>query len=963
MHKYTLCPILILWLFMYGIIFAEPEVREVWKVPGGGGAPTGNSWINIPHTGRGIDWIPADATGNTHGVDEVVVLTGTQDSASIQVLRASDGHNLGNFPMMGTGDATYSLVRLATSEDGKIFANGWEASVVMAHDDTGSSITKIIDNTSSGTMSRSLEVVGNVDEGTCTVFVGRNLEILIYANSPSDTGLFMHIGTLDLTGHYNVSTVGGIAAVDDAALLVSNRSGGDPIKKFLKTAPGSYIYDCDINKYKPFLKAALDWDGDQFFTMGESGGPEDGFGFTELSQYGNINPTWDNDFNEDGLYDGGMDPALNCDSGPTVDICLDPDRLHAFGYSNDSATTSVVEGAVFCIKALTTTPTLSGITLYDSDIYRNAAPSLYTNDLDVDVLLGDIGGRPRDYVHFSYTQDFVSSSTCIYDGDSYPFTLDSPDGEKTLWVALSNGLGLGQKRSHTILLDRLAPLSEVYQPQGACTQSEWTVPIMFLYNDNNASGIQYVYVYFKKDGGGYQQYGGTHTSSPVLFDAEPYGEGTYDFYTVAVDNAGNIEAHPAEPDVSFTLDIVDPTPTPVAIWEQPPNMVDGFDTQTSTDGLTSTVVADDWLSTSGEAIARIRWWGSYIGWKSDTSSEVSIPLVHPSGFMLRCYEYLPAPPYSQPGSLLFEEYCTDYTEEWYGSIPLWDDTGAWEHEFVYQQDLSTTWSQELDQKYFVSIQAVFEETPSYPWGWLNSSHHWNDDAVYSTDTITWYELVYPAGHDLAGDSMDMAVELLSLPPDWDEDGVPDAQENQPPLTGESNMYLYDSDGDGLSDGYEDASFNGVQNEQETGTRKLDSDGDGLSDGLEVLVLDTDPLNASDPASYTDADNDGVPASIDPDDNNPDADGDRYKDSYEFEHGTAPDNATDKPLLGDMNEDGFVDNMDAFIALNMFLGNIPLDSATGNIQNVDTNRDGFFDNMDAFIILNFFLENIPYLPTN
>ena len=134
------------------------------------------------------------------------------------------------------------------------------------------------------------------------------------------------------------------------------------------------------------------------------------------------------------------------------------------------------------------------------------------------------------------------------------------------------------------------------------------------------------------------------------------------------------------------------------------------------------------------------------------------------------------------------------------------------------------------------------------------------------------------------------------PPDWDNDGVPDAYEGFPPDPDESNMYLKDSDGDGLSDGVEDADHDGVQDSGETGCRDSDSDDDGLSDGMEVLVLYTDPLDAGDPASYTDADGDGAPSSVDPDDSDTDTDGDTYTDDYELEHGTNPDNAGDKPSL-------------------------------------------------------------------
>jgi hypothetical protein len=195
--------------------------------------------------------------------------------------------------------------------------------------------------------------------------------------------------------------------------------------------------------------------------------------------------------------------------------------------------------------------------------------------------------------------------------------------------------------------------------------------------------------------------------------------------------------------------------------------------------------------------------------------------------------------------------------------------------------------------------------------------------------------------------------------DWDSDGIVDPNEGFPPAAGQSNRYLWDSDGDGLCDSDEDTNCDGDQDTSETCTRDRDSDDDGLSDGLEVLVLLTDPLDPNDPPSYSDSDGDGVPASIDPDDGSPDSDGDGYRDSYELEQGTDPDNASDKPTLGDVNDDTNVNNIDAFIALNLFLGNISWESF--NCDNMDVNRDGLLNNIDAFIILNYFLGNIAYLP--
>lgn len=70
----------------------------------------------------------------------------------------------------------------------------------------------------------------------------------------------------------------------------------------------------------------------------------------------------------------------------------------------------------------------------------------------------------------------------------------------------------------------------------------------------------------------------------------------------------------------------------------------------------------------------------------------------------------------------------------------------------------------------------------------------------------------------------------------------------------------------------------------------DSDVDGFPDIVEIEVLGTDPEDVNDPpiGTVVDADGDGLPASIDPDDSNVDTDGDGWSDFVEWAYGTDPD---------------------------------------------------------------------------
>ncbi|MDA0349460.1 MAG: right-handed parallel beta-helix repeat-containing protein [Verrucomicrobia bacterium] len=68
------------------------------------------------------------------------------------------------------------------------------------------------------------------------------------------------------------------------------------------------------------------------------------------------------------------------------------------------------------------------------------------------------------------------------------------------------------------------------------------------------SGVDHVELWYRHNGGAWTQYPGAFTTSPILFDsALAAGEGDYEFYTIAVDVAGNREAAPAEPDSVSTV--------------------------------------------------------------------------------------------------------------------------------------------------------------------------------------------------------------------------------------------------------------------------------------------------------------------------------------------------------------------------------------------------------------------------
>jgi hypothetical protein len=201
--------------------------------------------------------------------------------------------------------------------------------------------------------------------------------------------------------------------------------------------------------------------------------------------------------------------------------------------------------------------------------------------------------------------------------------------------------------------------------------------------------------------------------------------------------------------------------------------------------------------------------------------------------------------------------------------------------------------------------------------------------------------------------------------DTDDDRVCDDQEDgNPPTPGRSSRYLPDSDGDGLTDGIEDVNRNGIHDAGETLTRVRDTDADGWGDGVEVLLAETDPVDAGDPGTApVDADSDGLPANLDPDEGVNDLDADRYTDGYEAVQLdlAAVSDAASNPPLGDVDQNAVLDNADSQLILNFF-GRQPLPPDFTPMR-ADVNRDAFIDNSDSQISLNFFARVQPVFPSN
>jgi hypothetical protein len=209
-------------------------------------------------------------------------------------------------------------------------------------------------------------------------------------------------------------------------------------------------------------------------------------------------------------------------------------------------------------------------------------------------------------------------------------------------------------------------------------------------------------------------------------------------------------------------------------WVQLPDLSPlGIDVDSTNPGM----LADDFLCTTTGYITGFHIWGS---WLNDF-----LPYGYDANdvaFNLSIYSDIPDPDgtgagYSTPGQQLWEHFFlpSEFTvqqdtalEDWYNPItgeylPN-NHTGVWQYNLVAPTDGNPValFYQEEGTVYWVGIE-VFPGDTSATFGWKTSLDHWNDDAVFWLEPGSWHELRYPDGHELQGQSIDLAFGIIPEP--------------------------------------------------------------------------------------------------------------------------------------------------------------------------------------------------------
>ena len=139
------------------------------------------------------------------------------------------------------------------------------------------------------------------------------------------------------------------------------------------------------------------------------------------------------------------------------------------------------------------------------------------------------------------------------------------------------------------LVDTVLPVSSMmtlpaYTPVGELTITETAY---------DAQGIDHIVLYYRPAGGTYASLwvNSTEVCQGTINSTLLGGDGRYDFYTVAVDNAGNVESAPSAPDATTFIDTNDPNvtivaPTPNKVFGQTSVTINwtGYDTGSGVKG-------------------------------------------------------------------------------------------------------------------------------------------------------------------------------------------------------------------------------------------------------------------------------------------------------------------------------------------------------------------------------------------
>ena len=204
-------------------------------------------------------------------------------------------------------------------------------------------------------------------------------------------------------------------------------------------------------------------------------------------------------------------------------------------------------------------------TLYDTAAPQSSCTSAqYANSspIAVDFTASDgLSGVDEVALWFNFDGEGWTDSGLSETGGSgsFDFTPADGDGNYEFYTTATDNAGNAEAPPATA---DTATLCDTAAPQSSCTSPEYanSSPIAVDFTASDAmSGVGEVVLWFNFDGEGWADSGLSETGGSGSFDFAPAdGDGTYEFYTIATDNAGNAEAPPASADTATLYDTAAP---------------------------------------------------------------------------------------------------------------------------------------------------------------------------------------------------------------------------------------------------------------------------------------------------------------------------------------------------------------------------------------------------------------------
>jgi len=263
---------------------------------------------------------------------------------------------------------------------------------------------------------------------------------------------------------------------------------------------------------------------------------------------------------------------------PAYDVDLEPAEVGVFPQIERlcNGTTALPQGSYKCRILLTEESfhTADGNwapAMVNDDIEFNIGEGLFppaitaepafTSGTENTLYWNSVSGATQYYVERSTSSDFTTdlvtagplatlfhTFTGLVDGQVYYYRVKASDGTKvdSAWSGTTSSTQ-----------DAVAPNSSAGLLPPAFLGNSLGIPYVA---SDAVAGVDFVELYYRVDSGPYVRYGGEFHASPISFIIP--GDGDYDFYTVAVDRAGNTEMAPDTPDASTTL-TAGTTPDPV----------------------------------------------------------------------------------------------------------------------------------------------------------------------------------------------------------------------------------------------------------------------------------------------------------------------------------------------------------------------------------------------------------------